>query len=99
MQHIIEWNGNKYVWSSLSGAWYGHYGVRGDDYPGDNSMVPLRLWGHLFQAASQQGITISRTKPSQSEYDGDDGDDVRVKVKKIEKKAKKVFKSIQIFGE
>jgi hypothetical protein len=95
MQHIIEWNGNKYVWSSLSAAWYGHYGIRGGDYPGDNKMVPLSNWGHLFDTAAKQGIVINRT-PKRTEIEDDY--EPEIKVRKAAKSEKKIKKSISIFG-
>lgn len=98
MQHVIEWSGNKYVWSSLSGAWYGHYGVRGGDYPGDNVMVPICNWGHLFDTASKQGIVINRSAKS-AEVEDDFEPEIKIKkVKKINKIEAKIKKSISIFG-
>jgi hypothetical protein len=101
MWYIVEWKGNKYVYSTESSAWYGHYGRVSDGYPGDNYMVPLRDWGELFAAAKQQGISISRSAAKSVSVDeGEDDDEVKVKVKKSAKTSSKKFgKSISIFGE
>ena len=96
---IIDWKGNKYVWHPASAAWYGHYGKKGDDYPGDNMMVPIRVWGHLFQEASAQGITINRSKPRSHDEVDEDGEIIVKKIGKSKKSEKKFIKSISIFGE
>lgn len=70
--YIVEWNGNKYVYSQDSSAWYGHYGRRSDGYPGDNMMVPVSNWGHLFQAAKEQGHNIVVRKSADTDAFDDD---------------------------
>jgi hypothetical protein len=99
----VVWKGNKYVWSITSSAWYGYYGGKGEGYPGDNMMVPIGLWGHLFQAASEQGVTISRAPVKSVGESDDENEDGEIKVKKVKsggKSASKKFgKSISIFGE
>jgi hypothetical protein len=72
LMYIVEWNGNKYVYTHQSSAWYGHYGRRSDGYPGDNMMVPVSNWGHLFQAAKEQGHNIVVKKSADTDAFDDD---------------------------
>ena len=93
MWYIVEWKGDKYVYSTESASWYGHYGKRSDTYPGDNYMVPLRNWGDLFVAAREQGHNIAVKKSNVDNEDIFEDTDKPAKTKKSKSNA------ISIFGD
>jgi len=92
--YIVDWRGNKYVYSAESSAWYGYFGRRTDGYPGDNIMVPVRNWGNLFLAAREQGHNIVVRKSFDSEVE-----DIFEDTVKTPKAKKRKSDAISIFSD